>query len=126
MNDIGILKFCNCVISVPVLAISIAKRFRFENRKMTKYAPSFPQFVPSCAPVVLYSKYRFIVTQLVPNKHRCIYSTFIQCIFKRFAATAAPPVRSLVFTINTLILLFSYYKDKSFKRNNRKMLQRMI
>ena len=47
-------------------------------------------------------------------------------LFKRFAATAAPPVRSLVFTINTLIHLFSYYKDKSFKRNNRKMLQRMI
>jgi len=52
-------------------------------------------------------------------------SLFFGATGARFAATAAPPVRSLVFTINTLILLFSYYKDKSFRRNNGKKTQRM-
>ena len=114
----------NLVMSLPMQAVSISHRCRFEKcsrqkmhhrshrkRQRSNGDQGRPTTVMSCVSLSLTSILAF--TPLL-----------FRAFTNRLAATAAPPIRSLVFTISTRILLNVLFLSRADKRMQRCFLQR--
>lgn len=73
--------------------------------QMIIHAPTFPQETKTLEESAFQAYNSDIVGFLVPNEHLGFYAIIVQSVHQTVGGNAAPPSRSLVLTINTLIAI---------------------